>query len=204
MGCLLLSAAGCVDINDAKVQVKAPGEVDPYGRNVLDKCPTHIYPHRLIVARTGSSSPLAQIGTQLVSTQQVFDQYWSNVSVNPEDQVSDTPISAQPNVNWDQQYAYFYVVPVSSSCEKTKPMPDGMTTDCYSISIPLYRYIEGTNCQPASNLMVFIYIISKVSLPFGVVWYYPTPSPTPTPKPIPTLTPTPAPTSTPESEGEDT
>lgn len=204
--CLILFGAGCVDINDAKVQVQAPGEVDPYGRNVLDKCAPHIYPHRLIVAHTGSSSPLAQVGAQLISTQQVFDQYWANVSVNPNDQVSDTPISAQPTVNWDQQLAYFYVVQVNTSCEKSKPMPDGMTTDCYSITIPIFRYLEGNNCQPPSDLLVLIYIISKVSLPFGVEWHYATPVPTSTPKPGPTLTPTPIPTATPlpETEGEDT
>lgn len=202
VGCLLFFAAGCVDINDAKVQVQAPAQIDPYNRIALDKCPSHVYPHRLVVAQTGSSSQLVQLGSQMAYNQQDFDKWWSMVStLGSIDPTTSTP-SQQPIVNWDQQGAYFLVIGVGNSCDLTKPMADEMTTDCYSISVNLYRYSEGTNCQPPGNLAVFIYVFPKSTLPVNVVWFYPTPVPTPTPKPIPTLTPTPTPT--PETESEDT
>ncbi len=199
---LVLAASGCVDINDARVQVLAPGQVDPYSRIGLDKCPSHVYPHRLILGQTGSSSPLAQVGPQMINNQRDFDKYWGYVTAIPNDKISTASLSQQPLVNWEQQMVYFIVIATNNTCEKSKPMPDEMTTDCYTVTIPLYRYFEGTDCQPPGFNLVFIYLFPKTPLPVNFVWFYPTPVPTPTPKPIPTPTFTPTPTPLPESEDE--
>jgi hypothetical protein len=196
--------SGCVDINDTRVQVQHPEEVDPYARNVLDKCPQHTNPHRLITALTGATSPLGQSGPQLVSNQVDFDRMWDYLSSVDMGNVTTSSLSQKPVIDWGQDMAYFLVVPLDSSCQKTKPFGDEMNTDCYSITIPLYRYLEGTNCGPPLYYPVFIYIYSNKSLPMNVQWNYPTPtvtlSPVPTAKPTATATPTP--TATPESEDD--
>jgi hypothetical protein len=199
---LLALAAGCVDINDARVQVQAPGQVDPYSRIALDQCTPVVYPHRLIVAKTGSASPLAQVGPQMVYNQLDFDKYWGYVTAQDSDKISTSNLSQVPLVNWDQQWAYFLVVGANNSCEKTKPFGEEMKTDCYTISIPLYRYQEGTDCQPPTSFTVFIYLFPKTNLPVNFVWVYPTPIPTATPKPTLTSTPTATPTPPPDSEDE--
>ena len=195
LGALIL-VSGCVDINDAKVQVQHPGEIDPYNQISLDKCPQHTSPHRLFTALTGSNSALAQGGTGVASNQQDFDKMWGYLSSVETGDVTTFSLTQKPVINWGQEIAYYLVVGADSSCQKTKPFGDEMNTDCYSITIPLYRYSEGTNCQPPLYFPVFIYILSaQKNIPINVQWVYPTPVPTATL--LPTATPTPAPTATP-------
>src|SRR5260221_12407527 len=101
-GIVLMVLAGCVDINDAKVQVQRPGEIDPYKRNVLDKCPPHTNLHRLVMAKTGSNSILAQGGTEIVYTQKDFDQAWSYLSAVDDGNVALSHSSREPVVTWNQ------------------------------------------------------------------------------------------------------
>jgi hypothetical protein len=195
--------SGCVDINDTRVQVQHPEEADPYARNVLDKCPQHTNPHRLFTALTGTNSPLGQSGPQLAGNQADFDRMWTYLSSVDMGDVSISSLTQKPIINWDQDMAYFLVVPIDNNCQKTKPFGDQMNTDCYSITIPLYRYLEGTNCGPPLYYSVFIYIYSNKSLPMNVLWVYPTPTSSPTLVPKPTATPKAIPTATPTPESED-
>ncbi len=196
--------SGCVDINDTRVQVQHPGEVDPYAHNVVDKCPQHTNPHRLITALIGETSPLGQNGPQLIGNQVDFDGMWNYLSSVDMGNVTTSSLTQKPIINWDSDMAYFLVVPIDSNCQKTLPFGDEMNTDCYTITIPLYRYLEGTDCGPPLYYPVFIYIYSKISLPMNVLWVYPTPTATPSLMPTlkPTATLTPTPTATPESEDE--
>ncbi len=212
LACALVSSlawfTGCVDINDAKVQVQAPGQIENYSRNVIDKCTPQAYPHRLIVAKTTAASPLAQNGSHEVVTQEEFEKFWNYVSVLDEGKTQISALSQIPIVDWSQQVAFFSVIPATNSCEKTKPYGDEMTTDCYTIKMPIYRYLEGTNCGPPDSLSVFIYIYPKVNLPVIGEWFYPTLIPTATIPPTATPTATSLPvnlgkaTPTPESGDE--
>src|SRR5579872_3900865 len=196
--------SGCVDINDTRVQVQPPSQADPYARNVLDKCPPHTNPHRLITALTVTNSPLGQNGPQIAANQADFDRMWDYLSSVDMCNVTTSSLTQKPVINWDSDMAYFLVVPIDNNCQKTRPFGDEMNTDCYSITIPLYRYMEGTNCGPPLYYSVFIYIYSNKSLPMNVLWVYPTPTVTSSPMPTvkPTATATPIPTATPESEEE--
>ena len=198
----LAFSAGCVDINDTRVQVQRPGDVDIYQRNVLDRCPSHKYPHRLVVAQTGLNSPLAQRGSQIVTTQTDFDQLWAALATVENSNITTTSLTQEPVVNWEQEQALFMVVAVDNSCQKTLPFGDEMTTDCYSITAPLFRYWDGSHCGPPIYYPVFLYIYPKTGWPVNIQWVVPTPTFTMTPKPIPTATPRATPTPEPESEDE--
>src|SRR5258708_13728893 len=118
----LIWFSGCVDINDARVQVQPPGEADIYSRNVLDKCPPHTNPHRLVVAQTGSNSVLAQLGPAVANSQQDFDKYWSYLSaLEPGANIITSSLSQEPLVNWGQETVDFLVIPVNNSSQQTKP-----------------------------------------------------------------------------------
>lgn len=200
--------SGCVDINDSKVQILRPTEIDPNHQISLDKCPQHTNPHRLFKALTGSNSVLAQGGTGVALNQLDFDKMWGNLSSVETGNVTTSALTQEPVINWDQQMVYYLVIGTDNSCQKTKPFGDEMNTDCFSITIPLYRYLEGTNCQPPLSFPVFLYIYSKSNLPINIQWVYPTPIPTAALLPTPSPTATPTPTSsgktipTPESENE--
>ncbi len=143
-----------------------------------------------------------------MDSQAEFEKWWVYVSVLDDGRTQTSALSQVPIVDWSQQVAFFNVIPASNSCEKTKPYGDEMTTDCYTITMPIYRYLEGTNCGSPSAFQVFIYIYPKVNLPVIGQWVYPTPIPTATLLPTATPTATPRPTSlekatpTPESENE--
>lgn len=197
----LAGFAGCVSIHDGNaVQVTPPGQTDQYQRNVLDKCPPHINPHRLVIGEIATGNPLVTSGSQIVYTQQDFDKLWPNITVQPPDpaKVPMNSLTQEPIVNWSSEIAYFLLVPIDNSCQKTVPFGDEMTSDCYDITVPLYRTNEGQNCGAPGAYPVFIFIYAKTNLPLAIQWIYPTP--TPTFSPVPTATRTPTPTPTPEEE----
>jgi len=191
---LLAAMTGCVDINDAKVQVSQPEQVEQYQRSPLDKCPSHMYPHRFIFAQAGVGSTLLQGGPIQVTNQKDFDDRWN--SVTPDLNEAKVPSDAlKPIVNWDEQTAFFYPFTISSTCDKVVPFGDRMITDCYNITIPILHYYEKENCKPATTYPVFIYIYPKTTWPIQIQWVaptaVPTPPTTPTVAPQPTATPVP-------------
>jgi len=167
--------AGCVAVGDTHVQVVQPAQIDPYQRNVLDKCQPHIYPHRLILGQTGIGSTLQQ-GAIIVYNQTDFDIYWNSISA-PTDE-NKVPITTKPVINFDQESAYFLPISVSNSCQKFEPYGDQMTTDCYNISLVIFRHTDNANCQPVNEIPVFVYIYPKTNWPVGTQWIDPTPVPT--------------------------
>jgi hypothetical protein len=187
-------AAGCVDINDTRVQVTPPGQVEQYQRSPLDKCPVHKYPHRLILGQVAPGSPLFQSGNSLgINDQPTFDNCWNGVS--PQLDENKVPsYSLKPIINWDQESAYVIMMGVDNTCDSIKPYQDEMTTDCFDITILLYRERQGQDCQPVNSYPVFIYIYPKTAWPIGTQWFYPTPTVTPVPSATPTVTPTVTPT----------
>ena len=188
---------GCVSINDNTVQVTPPGQADQYQRNVLDKCPPHINPHRLILAQIVTGSSLVTTGSQVVTNQQDFDNWWSQMA--PQVTSNNIPtysLSQAPMIDWTQQQVYFLMVPIDTTCQKTVPYGDEMISDCYDITVPLYRTTETQNCVPAGYYPVFVFIYAKTNLPLSIQWINPTP--TPTTSPLPTSTSTPTPTATPQ------
>ncbi len=190
-GCLaaafVILISGCVDINDAKVQVRAPGEMDPYARNVLDKCALHTNPHQVIRGEIIAGSSLIQGSGVFVYNQQDFDYFWGNLSSLKAVNVSAEGV-LKPVVDWAHSSAYFLLLPLSNSCETVDFLD--MTTDCYDIFCVLDKKVEGTNCQPRSTNPVFVIIYPKTTLPVGLQWVA---SATPTPAAVitPTLTPAP-------------
>jgi hypothetical protein len=198
---LLAGFAGCVSIHDGNsLQVTPPGQTDQYQRNVLDKCPPHINPHRLIIGEIATGSPLVTSGSQFAKSQQEFDNFWPNITVQSMDPVK-VPLNSltqEPIVNWSSEMAYFLLVPIDNTCQKTRPYGDEMISDCYDITVPLYRTYEGQNCGAPGAYPVFIFIYSKTNLPVSIQWIFPTP--TPTFSPAPTATSTPTRTPTPEEE----
>src|SRR5258708_2515328 len=184
---------GCVHINDAKVQVQEPGQVEGYSRTVFEKCTPQVYPHRLIQGQIGISSPLVQGGPTMVNSQADFERIWNNFTVLDEGKGSTSTLAQIPVVDWDKQVAYFYVVQINNTCQKARPMADGMITDCYNITIPIYRYLEGTDCKAPNVIPALLYIYPKANIPVNVHWIDPTPIPTATLPP--TATPTPHPPS---------
>jgi hypothetical protein len=199
---LLAAFAGCVSIHDSSVQVTPPGQTDIYQRNVLDKCPPHINPHRLVIGQVPTGSPLVTTGSQFATNQQEFDLLWSMVTVQPPDpaKVPLNSLTRAPVVNWNSEMAYFLLVSIDNSCQKTLPYGDEMISDCYDLTVPLYRYNEGQNCGSPGAYPVFIFMYAKTNLPVKIQWIYPTP--TPTYSPAPTATRTLTPTPTPEDEEE--
>ncbi|HEY5039599.1 MAG TPA: hypothetical protein VIJ93_11050, partial [bacterium] len=176
LGCLIfITLAGCVSIYDS-TQVKPPEQVDQFPRNVLDKCPPHVYPSRMIKAEMGMGVTLFQYGA-LVIDQANFDNNWNNVtpSLDPEHQQT---YSLKPVIDWDHENAYFMPLHLTNSCQKVKSF--GMETDCYNITFLLYQYVEGENCSTRSTDPVYIYIYPKTSWPFLTRWLK-TPDYTPTP-----------------------
>jgi hypothetical protein len=198
---VLAVAAGCVSIDDPNVHVTRPGEIDPYRRNVLDKCPPHTYPHRLIVAQAGNGSILTRQGQSAATKQEEFDLYWGSVTpiLDPN---STTNTSAKPIVNFERETALFVPLPPENSCQKFKPLGDEMTTDCYTITIPILWYREGQDCQSVSAIPVFLYIYPKTDWPVSVRMLQATPTPTATSSVVLTPTPTVTATPTPEEEEE--
>jgi hypothetical protein len=191
---LILAGAGCVRLRD-NLQVSAPNQVDLYQRNVLDKCEPHVYPHRLILAQAGTGSQLLQVGGQMVNNQIDFDRWWN--SVTPQLDATNSSIDAlKPTVNWELQQVFFLPISVSSSCHKVRSYGDEMTTDCYSITVPIIQSFEGQNCQPALSHPVLIYIFPKTTLPVTAQWVTPTPTPGPVATAVPPPTPTPIPAGT--------
>ena len=198
----VLWQAGCVDINDAKVQVQTPGLVDPYGRNVLDQCTPHVLPHRLIQGTIGAASPYFHTNGGLVTDQAGFDLWWPWISVQM-DQNKVVTQNLKPVIDWAHQITYFVVVPMNNSCQRAKPIGDEMTTDCYNVTMPIYIWNEKENCQDTfTTEPIFTYIYPIINLPVNVQWIYPTPTYTFTPTPTDTSTPTRTPTPTLEP-GED-
>lgn len=193
------AAAGCVSIDDPNVRVVKPGEVDPYPRNVLDKCPPHTYPHRLIYAQAGNGSILTRQGQSAASTQADFDLYWSSITpmLDPKniDINTNANTSTKPVINFDREMALFVPLPPENSCQKFKPIGDEMVTDCYTITIPIFWYREGQDCQPVSAIPVFLYIFPRANWPVNVHLEQATATPTATPSVVfaPTRTPTPTP-----------
>lgn len=195
---VLLILTGCVDINDPNVHVQQPGQVEQYQRSPLDKCQPHIYPHRLIKGQVALGSALLQMGSPISANDQpTFDLCWNYVS--PQLDENKVPsFSLKPVVNWDQESAYFYVATLDNDCQKAEPYGDEMTTDCFNITILVYRTSDGKDCQPIASYPVFIYIYPKTTWPIGVQNIYPTA--TFTPAPTATATATPTPTPAPESD----
>ncbi len=197
----LLILAGCVSIDDPHVSVIPPGEVEQFQRSPLDKCDPHKFPHRLILAEAGSGSAIIQAGSQTVTTQAAFDQWWGTIT--PQLDNSSGPVAnLKPVINWNQEIAVFELY-MGDSCMRIQPYGDEVTSDCYTITMWLYSYSEGTDCQsPRTSYPVFIYICPTGNLPWTTQWVYPTPSPTVTSTPIPQPTFTPTPTATPLSDDE--
>ena len=188
LGLLLL--AGCVSIYDTKVQVQPPGQVETYNnRSPLDQCTPHVYPHRLIQATTGIGYPYLQ-GGALFSQQDQFDQYWAGLSVQL-DQDKVVSDNLKPVIDWNTQSAYLIPFLLNPG-ERIKPYGDEMSTDCYTITFQVYRWVEKENeSKVPSTIPVYIYIYPKaVDQPVGIEWHYPTPTPTFTAPPRPTATPT--------------
>ena len=199
----LAGFAGCVSIHDgSSMQVTPPGQTDQYQRNVLDKCPPHINPHRLVIGEIANGNPLVNSGSQIVYNQQDFDKIWPSITVQSPDptKVPLNSLTQEPVVNWNSEIAYFLLVPIDNSCQKTLPYGDEMISDCYDITVPLYRYNEGQNCGAPGAYPVYLFIYAKTNLPLSIKWIFPTS--TPTFSPVPTATRTPVPTPTPEDEEE--
>ncbi len=169
--------------------------MEQYDRSPVDKCIPHPYPHRLLLGQTGFGSTLLQAGeAQLADRQDSFDYLWNGLSIEV-DQSAVTGTTIKPVINWEHEAALFYRFSLSNTCQKVKPFGDEMVTDCYSITLPVLRYMEGKDCRPAMDYPVFIYIFPKAKLPISVQWVDLTPTPTPVPAatPFPTATPTPEP-----------
>lgn len=159
-------SAGCVSIYDDKIRVQKPEDLDPYQRNVLDKCKPHLLPHRLIRASSvAETTVLTGEGTS-VDNQAGFDAIWNSLA--PDLSGVATAEDLKPVINWEVQTARFFLAGLRNSCEKI--VPYGMETDCYQISLPLQRIQEGTNCITPSRHPVFIYIYPKTKLPLAPVW----------------------------------
>ncbi len=197
----LLWQAGCVDISDTKVQVQPPGQVDQFNRSIVDQCTPHVLPHRLIQGSIGSASPFIHSGGGLMTDQATFDQWWTGLTVQL-DQNKVVSQNSKPLIDWTRQIVSIVVIPMNNACQRARPYGDEMTTDCYQVSIPIYVWNEGENCQDVnSDYPVFIYIYPIVNLPVNVVWI--SPSLTPTFTPIATVTSTPSPTPTPTPEDDE-
>lgn len=195
--------AGCVDINDTKVQVQPPGQVETYNRSFIDQCTPHVMPHRLIQGTIGSASPYFHTNGALIYDQADFDLWWNGLSVQL-DQNKVVTDNLKPVIDWKNQIANIVVVQLGDSCQKAKPFGDEMTTDCYNVTMPIYTWSEGQNCSAdITNLPVFVYIYPIVNLPVNVQWIQPTPTRTLIPSPTTTSTPSPTPTAipTPEDDG---
>ncbi len=175
----LTTLFGCVSINDNTVQVRPPERVDIYQRNVLDKCTPHLLPSRIIQGTLSAASTLLQGGGADVNSQKDFDFFWANITPD----LTDGPVTGdlKPSVNWDVQTVRFFCVPTSNTCEKVQAY--GMETDCYQITLPFYKYVDGKNCSTApSSYPVFVYIYPKGNLPLGPR-FMTSPYLTPTPGP---------------------
>jgi hypothetical protein len=194
----LLWQAGCVDINDTKVQVQPPGQADVYGRNVLDQCTPHVMPHHLIQASISAAAPIAQPGGGgVINDQASFDALWPLLSV----QLDQTQVMTQnlkPVIDWTQQAVFVYYVAIGNSCTKAKPYGDGLITDCYNVTAQIYTWTEGEDCgNTIGTYPVFVYIFPIVNMPVSAQIFgptataTPTASPTSTPSPTATVTPTP-------------
>ncbi len=191
---------GCVPLSQ-EVPIYYPEPVGQNSASPLDKCPLHVYPHRLILAQAADGSPLVRAGWQLVGNQKDFDYWWGFIA--PQLDEKNVPSgSLKPVVDWDRQVASFVPISADTTCEKARPYGSEMTTDCLAIQIPIYRYYEGGDCKPPSQFQVFVYIHPRSPLPLTFQWIYPTATPTPFPTATETPTPTPFPTPTPESEDE--
>ena len=167
--------AGCVSIYD-KVDVNRPESVDQYSRTQLDKCDPHIYPFRLIGTELNPGTTIIS-GGGLATNQATFDLYWA--AVTPVLDVNQPQsVSTKPSIDWTRETAYFVPVFMTNSCEKVKTL--GMFTDCYSVWIAFYKYVEGTNCNPRSSYPMMIFIYPTTTLPVGII-YPKTPDYTPTP-----------------------
>ncbi len=199
----VLWQAGCVDINDSKVQVQPPEPVEDYANHsIVDQCTPHVYPHRLIIASTGVGSPLVQNGPQQVTNQAEFDQLWATISPQL-DQNQVVTSGFEPVIDWTQQDAFFVPNTSPQSCVHWQPFGDGMMSDCLNPRIYIYEWKEGDCKDDATSYPVFIYIFPRASVPVYINMVYPTPTPTFSPLPTETSTPTPTPTSTPAAEGGD-
>jgi hypothetical protein len=199
----VLGQAGCVDINDSKVQVQPPDPVEEYAdHSIVDQCTPHVYPHRLIVASTGVGSPLVQNGAQFVGDQSTFDQLWGTISPQL-DQNQVVTSGSEPVVDWTQQTAFFVPKTSPQSCVHWRPFGDGMVTDCLNPRIYIYEWKEGECKDDATSYPVFVYIYPKSNLPVYINMVYPTPTFTFSPLPTETSTPTPMPISTPTPEDGD-
>jgi len=173
---LLLMVTGCVSIYDDKIKVQRPEEMDPYQRNVLDKCTPHTLPHRLITGTMNLGTTVLH-GFPYAENQASFDFYWNSIAPDITGAAGD---SLKPDINWDVQVARFIPVFTSNSCEKVRTY--GMETDCYQVSYLLYKYVAGTNCTNPTSYPVFVYIYPKSALPAGPKWLtgpYSTPTPAP-------------------------
>ena len=197
----LLLMAGCVSIYDSKVNVTPPGQVESYNRSVIEQCTPHVYPHRLILATTGMAYPYLSTGGGLVNDQTNFDLWWTGLSVQL-DQNKVVTDNLKPVIDWTRETAYFIPVQLNGPCQKVKPYGDEMITDCYNISIPIYTWQEGENCQQAiTNYPVYLYIYpNATNQPVGVTWIHPSPTPTFSPTPTATSKPTATPTPTPDED----
>jgi len=190
---LVILGVGCVSLdNPNNVQVVPPSTADAYSRNQLDKCAPHVYPHRLIYGATGIGSTLMQQGAAIVNTQADFDNYWNSMTATFDSNKVPTN-GLKPTVNFDQESVYFLPISISNSCQRFEPYGDQLTTDCYNISIVMYRYTATDNCQAVNEIPVFVYIYPKTTWPIGMQWIDPTPVPTV----AAVMTPTPATTATP-------
>jgi hypothetical protein len=168
--------AGCVPLDDTHVQVVQPSLTDGYQRNVLNKCDPHIYPHRLFIGQVGMGSTLQQ-GAVVARNQADFDTYWNTISdLTDENKVS---VTMKPTVNFDKEMVYFLPISISNSCQKFEPYGGQMMTDCYDISIVIFRSTDVVNCQPVNNIPVFVYIYPKTEWPIQMQWIDPAPTPTP-------------------------
>jgi hypothetical protein len=201
---IFLLVSGCVSIDDPNVHVVRPSETDIYQRNVLNKCPPHTYPHRLVMAQAGNSSILTRQGQSAALSQAQFDDYWNTLTpiLDPNSAINS---AAKPVVNFDREIALFIPMMSANSCTTYQPFGDEMSTDCYNITISIFWKQEGQDCQTLSAIPVFLYIYPKTEWPVIVQMVHSTPTPTPVPTVVlkPTPTATIVPTPTPEDEEEE-
>ena len=146
-------------------------------------------------------SPLLREGGQNAGNQRDFDYWWGFIS--PQLNADNTPsYSLKPVIDWDTETASFIPLGIDTTCRRIKPYGEGLVTNCYTVTVLLYSYTEGGDCQTPVNYPVFIYIHAKTNLPFEIRYFYPTPTPPAEPAATPDPSSAPATAPTPESGDE--
>ncbi len=194
---LLFLVVGCVDINQ-NVQIARPSDTNLNQVATL-KCPLRPYPFKLIKAQGAGGSQLVRQGPTGCFDQASFDTYWSNLTIDPTQEAYTTVQgTTKPQIDWTTQQVLFVPVgQVDNTCKKFAPVR--VDTDCLQVTVWMLSSTETTNCESISSYPVFVYVLSKTTLPVNFQWDQPS-TPTPTPSVSPeasTPTPTATPTATP-------